>query len=283
MHRFRQKVTSKHQHPNPSQKLTLTALLSERQWATIDLLLAYSASDSSSLPIEDPSLPHAVTSEVIVHFAARFQAPLRIIALLSGMYPESLSSIDPVGRYPIHVASKWGAPPDVVKFLIESNPSAAGAPDSSGKTPLHYVAEHYAANYASLCKNQSVAALVPNSITLSFNQDEAMLYVVKMLKAGAPKSVNLEDDEGMNAIEYALESDAHFEVIKAMQRACRDDWQERSWAGAPLTLVGTEAAAAVARSQSELGRRRHRDLVKDIQLKVTATQHRNTRRNSIVQ
>jgi len=252
------------QHLKQIQKPTLAGLLSEGQWATIDTLLAYSTSASTSIPIDDPSLPSAVTSDIIVHFAARFQAPLRIITLLARLYPESLSSSDAAGRYPVHVASKWGATPDVVQFLIKSNPAVAGTPDNSGKTPMHYVAEFYVTNYTSPL----------------FERDQAMLYAFKMLKIAAPTSVNLEDDEGMNAIEYALGSDANFMVIKAIQRACRDDWRDRSKASVPMVETEEEdsepiSTAVIAHSKPTLGRRRHRDLVKDIQIIATVVQSKS--------
>lgn len=93
----------------------------------------------------------------------------------------------------------------------------AAVPDDLGKTPMHYVGECYARNY----NNRAPYPMV-----------DSMLQVVKLLKTAAPKSMNLEDHEGMNAIEYALESDADIKVIKSMQRACRDDWRDmKSHAG----------------------------------------------------
>jgi len=249
------------QQQDRNQRLTLAGLLAEGQWATINALFTLSSA-SPSLLIDDPSLPHPVTEDVIVHFAVRFQAPLRIITLLSSAYAESLSSPDAAGRYPIHVAAKWGAAPDIIQFLIKSNPSVAGLPDHSGKTAMHYVGEFYHVNFSSsYC-----------------NRDEAMLHVVRLVKFAAPNSVNLEDDDGMNAIEYALLSDANLAVIRAMQRACRDDWRERSKAGVPLveTEEGENCDADV-QSKPAVGRRRHQDLVKDIRIMATTMQNSNKR------
>lgn len=236
---------------------TLTRLLREGQWATIDALLANSTSSLASIPVDDPSIPHAVTSDVIIHYAARCQAPLRIIALLSRTYSESLSSPDGAGRYPIHVACKFGATPDVVQFLIRSNPPVAGFPDNFGKLPMHHVGESYLNNYTYPL----------------YDRDRAMLHVVKMLKTASPESVNLEDDEGINAIEYALMSDANITVINSMRRACRDDWRERSKNEELVSEAVSEAAVV------QLGPRRHQDLAKDIQ--IMAALHRNRRDNEM--
>mmetsp|Transcript_6906 Transcript_6906/g.16004 ORF Transcript_6906/g.16004 Transcript_6906/m.16004 type:complete len:329 (-) Transcript_6906:90-1076(-) len=233
------------QSKNPH--FTLAMLISQRKWSLIDALL--STPDAPRLPVDEPGIDNAVTPDIVVHFAARFQAPLRIISLLSGLYPRSLTSPDMAGRYPIHVAAKWGATPDVIRFLVEAGPSVVGVPDSAGKTPMHYVGESYVAHY-----NSDL-----------YNRSEAMMHVVRMLKTSAPASVNLEDGEGMNAIEYALDSDADIRVIKVMQRACRDDWRERQ-------LVRHAAASAAA------GRRRHDDLVEEMHVMADRLQRETTGR-----
>lgn len=249
---------------NNQQQITIAYLLSQRQWSVLESILTSSSeSRRPSLPIDDMSLPHAITSEIILHFATRFQAPLRIVSLLARIYPMSLTSADATGRYPIHVASKWSATPDVIAFLIKANPSVVGVQDSLGKTPMHYVGECYLAHYNSPM----------------YNRDDSMLQVVRLLKTAAPLSVNLEDNEEMNAIEYALLSEASLKVVKTMQRACRDDWRERSKASlledGPSTAtddseeVATEVTPKPNTTEQKkppqlVPRRRHKDLVNEM-------------------
>ena len=215
--------------------ITIVRFISKREWSFLDSYLTRFGLD---LPIDDPGISDAVTPELVIHFAARFQAPQRTIKLLSQHFPISLESADATGRYPIHVAAKWAAMPDVIQFLLRSNPTAAGVQDCLGKTPMHYIAEYYAANYS-----HRKAQILP--------MQESMLEVVKLLKTAAPTSMNLEDNEGCNAIEYALENECDIRVIKAMQRACRDDWRERK-----AEAIGYK------------GRRTHKDLVEDVQNKA---------------
>jgi hypothetical protein len=47
-----------------------------------------------------------------------------------------------------------------------------------------------------------------------------MMAIVKMLNVSAPKSFNVEDNDGMNAIELAIETNVDIKIIKAMQRVC---------------------------------------------------------------
>jgi hypothetical protein len=211
---------------------TIADLIGNREWHVLEGLLMSGA----PLCIDNVDLAeHAITEKIVVHFAVRFQAPLRTVSLLSKLYPSSITSPDASGRYPIHVACKWSATPDVINHLIRLNSSAVGVQDNFGKTPMHYLAEFYVANY-------------PMSLERLYPLDQSMMHVVKMLKQAAPACVNLEDNEGCNAIEYALENDVHIKVIKCMQRACRDDWRERSKAGDENGL-----------------RRRHSDLIMDLE------------------
>eukprot|EP00574_Skeletonema_japonicum_P002986 CAMPEP_0201721768 /NCGR_PEP_ID=MMETSP0593-20130828/6363_1 /ASSEMBLY_ACC=CAM_ASM_000672 /TAXON_ID=267983 /ORGANISM="Skeletonema japonicum, Strain CCMP2506" /LENGTH=323 /DNA_ID=CAMNT_0048212641 /DNA_START=57 /DNA_END=1028 /DNA_ORIENTATION=- len=210
---------------------SIASLIANREWSLLDGLLM----DSAPLSIDDADMgKHAITENVVLHFALRFQAPLRTVSLLSKVYPSSITSPDASGRYPIHVACKWSATPNVVNYLVRLNSSACGVQDSFGKTPMHYVAEYYVTNYQ-----------LP--LEMLYPMDENMVQVVKMLKSAAPTSVNLEDDEGCNAIEYALVNDVNMKVIKTMQRACRDDWRQRS------------------KASDDGLRRRHSDLMKDLE------------------
>jgi len=241
-----------------------------------------SSSSSSTVLMDHPTHPQKVSSDIAVHLAARFQAPLRIIYLLSRAYPHSLSSTDVTGRYPIHVAAKWGATPDVIAYLIKTNPSVAGVPDSTGKTPMHYVGEYYLQNFNSSlhgCDDSmlKVVPLLKKSFKSSlYGCDDSMLKVVRLLKKAAPMSVNLEDDEGMNAIEYALVNDANLEVIKSMQRACRDDWRERSKGGSPADCGSSDAPQSL-----QLGRRRHQELVRDMETMALKLQSEYTSNEGI--
>jgi hypothetical protein len=193
---------------------TIADLICNREWSLLEGLLM---SDGASLSIDDTSLDaeHAITEKIVVHFAVRHQAPLRIVSLLSKLYPASITSPDKSGRYPIHVACKWSATPDVISYLVGLNSSACGIQDNFGKTPMHYVAGFYLANYQ-------------DPFERLYSMDQSMMEVVKLLVSAAPTSVNLDDNEGCNAIEYALDNDVHIKVFKYMQRACRDDWRQRS-------------------------------------------------------
>lgn len=244
--------------------LTLARLLSQRQWSLLDTLVT--STPKSEVLIDEPSLPNAVTSDIIVHFAVRFQAPLNIVSLLGDVYPHSLASADVTGRFPLHVACKWACTPDVVAYLLKTNPSSAGVPDSLGKVPLHYAAEFYRSHF-----NDP-----------QYSRNDCMLQVVRLLKTAAPTTVNLEDNDGSNPIEYALISDAHIKIIKTMQRAARDDWRERSNNSTVKVISecsGDETPQAKQHTQNlqRMGRRRHCDLVQETKIMAKLQRDYSTR------
>lgn len=193
-------------HNSSSKRTVLTDLLVAQRWQDIEQAL--------SNPLAHISIDEGtrVTEEIIVHYACRCGAPLKIIQLLSARYPLSLMSKDCRYRYPLHHACKQAASPSVIDFLIRTNPSVAGFQDCEHKTPLLYTAAFYVDN-----------------CNLRYKEDvtENVIEVVKLLKAVAPASFNLEDAQGMCAAEHALNKGLDIKIVKTIQRACRDDWRDR--------------------------------------------------------
>mmetsp|Transcript_25740 Transcript_25740/g.47332 ORF Transcript_25740/g.47332 Transcript_25740/m.47332 type:complete len:273 (-) Transcript_25740:88-906(-) len=185
---------------------TLTRLVAKRNWFEIERILSSSSIDWTNIDEKG-----VITEESILQFALRYRAPLHIVKLLALRYPRCLTRPDSTGKFSCHVAAKYGATPNVMDYLVCDNKYAAGVQDPLGKAPIHYVGEFYS------CNDKSVAAITVN---------ENMLQVVRILREAAPQSFNLEDNDGCNAIEYAIENNADIKVIKTMQRAARDDWRK---------------------------------------------------------
>lgn len=190
-----------------SEKTTITRLVCRQQW---ELLLELLRRGDSVLPIDD-TVGHPITRELLVHLVCRFRAPTCVVRLMAETYPESLKSSDALGRFPIHIACAWGASTETIEFLICQDSVAASIQDNEGKAPIHHLCQSFQLNYQD---------------TSRMSTGEAMLSIINMLKAVAPNTFNLEDNEEANAIEYAIESDTNIKIIRAIQRACRDTWRE---------------------------------------------------------
>ena len=193
-------------------KTTITRLVISRQWSLLEKLMKC---DRFDIPIDDDSSiivgQHSISEDLIVHFICRFQAPFRIVVLFEEAYPESLSCFDAMGRYPLHIACAWGNSPDTIKFLIDSYPDAAMVQDANGKCAIHHLCHTFKRHYQ-------------DATHIHFN--DSMMAIVKILHTAAPMSFNIEDNDGKNAVEYAIESEVNIQIIRAMQRVCRDVWLE---------------------------------------------------------
>lgn len=84
-----------------SGKTTITRLVCGRQWDLLCELLQQDNSDA--IPIDDAA-GRSITSDLLVHFVCRFQAPTSIVRLVAKTYQESVKSADALGRFPIHVS-----------------------------------------------------------------------------------------------------------------------------------------------------------------------------------
>ena len=178
-----------------------------------------------------------------MHYACQFNAPLYVIAKLSARFP-SQDTADDRGRYPIHVAVANGCEPDVIQFLIRSNPKHPGHQDKSGKTPLHYAGECYAKSYADI-----------HYLPQDYNEvNRRTLEVVEILVKAAPESANVEDEEEMNPIEYAVLNSSNITVVKLMQRASRKEWRRRSTEECPEDLQAKLSSAQIT-NESAFGHR----------------------------
>ena len=192
-------------------KTTITRLVTRRQWSLLDKLMRC---DNSDIPIDDEISiggQNSIPEDLIVHFICRFQAPLYIVVLFEKMYPESFLSFDDMGRYPLHIACAWGNSLDTIKFLVDSYPVAARIQDFHGKCAIHHLCRSFKQHY------QDTSSILSN---------DSIMDIVESLYTAAPMSFNVEDNDGKNALEYAIESDFDMKIIRAMQRACRDTWRE---------------------------------------------------------
>lgn len=192
-----------------TKKATIARLVIRRKWSLLETLIRC---DSFDIPIDDDvSIQNPISEDLILHFICRFQAPFHIVVLIDKAYPQSLTCFDAMGRNPLHIACAWGNSSETIKFLVDSYPDAARIQDSEGKCAIHHLCHtfklHFQDTHSSL-----------------FN--DSMMDIVKNLYTAAPMSFNVEDDDSMNALEYAIESEFDIKIIKAMQRACRDTWRE---------------------------------------------------------
>jgi len=140
----------------------------------------------------------------LLHACARFDAPVQILNQMIKIYPRALEGEDCVGRTPLHVAAGTRASPYTLKLLTTNYPQACSIQDEDGRTPLHLACD-------TSCELFEGDACVP--------REPPCLDTIKVLLTGSLDAVTLEDDDEMNAVEYAIISDASMDVVKLLQKA----------------------------------------------------------------
>ncbi|KAL7468624.1 hypothetical protein ACHAXS_008861 [Conticribra weissflogii] len=147
-----------------------------------------------------------------LHACVRFDPPVRIIKMLIDLCPGSLKSRDCMKRTPLHVAAGTGANVMILELLIQAYPEACQIQDVDGRSPLHLACD----TSCSLFEGGDIIKREPPSIE-----------VISTLLAASLSAAVIEDDEGMNAVEYAIFSEASIRVVKLLQRASQSEYRKK--------------------------------------------------------
>eukprot|EP00984_Skeletonema_dohrnii_P035983 scaffold36448_cov255-Skeletonema_dohrnii-CCMP3373.AAC.1 len=109
------------------------------------------------------------------------------------------------GRFPVHIACAYGASPDFIYKCVSMYPLTAAAQDDDGRTPFHFLCKSYA-----------------NSCDTSMSWDRnaierRMTRILWILYRKAPSAIVIEDNRGVDVVEYALEADMSMTFIRLLQ------------------------------------------------------------------
>ncbi|KAL7489670.1 hypothetical protein ACHAW6_015359 [Cyclotella cf. meneghiniana] len=197
----------------------ISKMIANEKWRALELVLWSYSNDIKSCDyvsdVGDTGDDDEVSFLHIVHYACQFNPPQSIVRLLASMYSTGITTPDKTGRLPLHYAAKCGASPRLIKCLIKMDPSAVSTKDSEGKTPIHHLCLHY------------VDAFHPNNFSGDINVEDCMLQAICALVEVDPSIVAVEDNLDVTALEYAIESNAPYRVVRRLQMATGKFWKER--------------------------------------------------------
>lgn len=154
-----------------------------------------------------------------LHFLCHYHPPWDVVKAIDKAHPQYLDQVDAAGRTVLHTAIQNGAEPQVVRYICSKKAAMAGKCDITGMTPLHYACKYYADKYVpAKCKDASL--------------EDAMRDVVRTVFRNSPQQlINIEDIDECTALEYAIETDAPYKVIRYIQKACESDWKDSASSG----------------------------------------------------
>ena len=140
----------------------------------------------------------------LLHACVRYGPPIKLLDQMIKLYPQALKGEDCLGRTPLHVAAGSGASQWVIKLLTVNYPEACNVQDEDGRTPLHFACD----TSCELFEDDQCTPRGPPA-----------LNSIRILLSGSLSAVTLEDVDEMNAVEYAIVSDAPMDVVNLLQRA----------------------------------------------------------------
>ena len=201
--------TDEHKCPllETDEQICLSSLIEHRRWRKLNNAVVKHLKNIKNVACLCKKCTH---QQSLLHLACNFTPPLYVVRNLLEFDTFNASRIDSKRRYPLHLALEYESDVEVVKFLIESNKAAVIAQDVYGKTPLHMVVL------------KSAEQMERNDLQdwgdiISFIDSVEMLEIILLLCDAVPIAPFVENNNGMNALEYAIDVEADCKLVKALK------------------------------------------------------------------
>jgi len=147
----------------------------------------------------------------ILHVLVACNPPLDLVKRVNSLFPSMMATLDSDLATPLHTAVAKEAPLNVVKYLLEKRPAAASQRDRDGKTPLILACEGMGPLVAIAAGYDDGARREDN---WHVQQAEEL---VRKLAFASPRSVVVEDEDGLTAVEHLITSEAPKRTIRVLQ------------------------------------------------------------------
>jgi len=195
------------------------------------------------------------SGENVLHRVCRYHPTPEVVELIIHELPTAIYQTNDQGQYPIHCAAEWGACPKVIRILSDRCRDTLKIQDNQGRTPLHLACNDYCDNY-----KYSQGAVV-------LQMREAVAQTIKILTKKCPTVVNIEDNEEVTALEYAvLNAFIDLDTIQCIQRASCRRWKQTQ-------VTRRRPSTASFKSDQATRRRASTDSCKNDWLKVLCREH----------
>jgi hypothetical protein len=143
----------------------------------------------------------------ILHFVLKYCPPQSVVSRITEELRDLLDHTDRQGHTPLHVAIKLQTSTLVTLHLIQRSAKACSIQDESdGKTPLHLIFDDA---FDKAVQTRNTKKIMAYSVLI-----EALVDV-------SPSSLDIEDQNGMCAVEMAIVAEAPMTIVKLLQTAKR--------------------------------------------------------------
>ena len=174
-------------------------LIYEHKWKQVERCVFFNKSVAAKCT--GPCQSQCNANHSILHYVCQFRPTFHVVKALFKAHPHAIFEKDCKERYALHIACKHGCEPKVIKYLLEKNPEAASEFDLKGRTPLLLAYKSY----------------VFQSGLEWCNAIKTLAEVSLMLAKECPLVINQEDNNGMTALEYAIENEYNNFTLEVLQ------------------------------------------------------------------
>mmetsp|Transcript_38142 Transcript_38142/g.80280 ORF Transcript_38142/g.80280 Transcript_38142/m.80280 type:complete len:232 (-) Transcript_38142:332-1027(-) len=210
----------------------MLALIEDQDWAKIEEVALTNPTSFKALS-QSISECQEFNGMSLLHACVRYNPPPGLLREMIKLYPLALRAEDCLGRTPLHVAAGSGASQTVMKLLTVNYPQACTIQDEDGRTPLHFACD-------------TTCEMFEDDGCNSEPRGPPDYETIRILLSGSLDAVTLEDVDEMNAVEYAIVSDADVKVVTLLQKATQRV-MKRNNIGNPANCL--EDIANIKRSQ----------------------------------
>jgi len=165
---------------------------------------------SSAMPLEKIPVIHKLPHTDVSNNQAKYDL------ILKSLDNKKCSAQQSVQTTVLHTAVLYGACPRRITCILKKHPEAACVKDQQGRTPLHI---------ACICWRHNFSVI--GSLQNPSNWEDRVMQVIRDLCDAAPYSINLEDQYGVAALEYAILSEMPIAAVKRIQKASVEEWRMR--------------------------------------------------------
>ena len=152
----------------------------------------------------------------LLHVLCRFQPPLDLIISVTRAWPHMVGEMDEhTGHFPLHVAALHGCTSSVMKHLLNEYGHSAQVPDKNDKLPLHLACRPIQWQFH-VIEDDLIA--VPKSI-------QAGSAVIRILCDHWPHASNVEDCDGCNPLEIAIENELSQKICQILLETSDRAWK----------------------------------------------------------
>jgi len=149
-----------------------------------------------------------------LHVVCRYHPPVRVLSAIVSTCPSCTKGVDNNGYTPLHTAVSCGASLKVINRLIRWYPEAAAVKENRGRFPLHLCCRK-GIDFEVCCDTSSDESSLDGRF---LEREPHICEIIASIAYAAPHVITEEDEDGLSALEYAIQNGLEYRVVRKLQK-----------------------------------------------------------------